>query len=96
MNVSVLKFPAILEFDARTDKVDPIEKKFTIEKVFTEPNLHIPKQEAPEPNLNAHLIERSEPKFTKLILDSRVPTLAPARKDMLLPNFTRSSTLTEL
>jgi hypothetical protein len=95
IKVRVLKLVPIFEIEARTDRVDPIEKKFTIENVFTDPNLHIPKQDAPDPNLKAQRIESNEPKFTKLSAEHLVPTCAPPRRDILLPKFTRSSTLTE-
>ena len=96
MKVRALNRVPIFEVAERTDKVDPIEKKLTIENVLTEPNLQIPKHDAPEPNLIAHLMDSSEPKFTKLIVEKRVPTCDPVRKDILLPNFTRSNTLSEL
>jgi hypothetical protein len=77
MKVRALKHVPIFDTDARTDNVEPIEKKFTIEKVLTEPNLQMPKHDAPEPNLKAHLMERSEPKFTKPNADSRPPVCLP-------------------
>jgi hypothetical protein len=95
MKVKVLKLAPIFEVEARTDNVDPIEKKFTIENVFTDPNLHIPKHDAPDPNRNAQRIESNEPKFTKVRVEHLIPICALPRIEILLPNFTRSNTLKE-